>query len=414
VRRRYTWLSILIILIVLLVIFFPRIKDAYIQNFGTPPIDTIPEEKPVVLEFGLPVDSFIIIKGQLVPDENLSVLMGKYNIPSTVVEEIVQKSDTVFDLKKMKSGNNYTVFCSKDSLRKAIYFIYEHSPVEYILFDLRDTINVTRNKKEIVLKRSSALINIETSLWNAMKDIKLNPDLALKLSDIFAWTVDFFGLQKGDYFKVIFEEQYVDSVFVGYGQILAACFHGGGRDYYAIPFVQDSVRSYYDEKGTNLRRAFLKAPLKFSRITSGYTGSRYHPILKIFRPHRGVDYAAPRGTPVHSIGDGQVTYAGWSGGGGKMIKISHNSVYATSYMHLSGFGEGIHQGARVAQGQVIGYVGSTGLTTGPHLDFRIYMNGSPVNPLKVEAPPVEPVRKGNMVNYYKVKIPLVEELKKIK
>jgi murein DD-endopeptidase MepM/ murein hydrolase activator NlpD len=412
-KRLYLYLS-LGLLVILLAIFYPVLKDTYIQNFGNAPVDSIPEEKVVVKEFGLPVDSFILVKGKISPDDNLAGILGKYHIPSAVVSELVELSDTVFDVRKIKTGNSYTVFCSRDSSRKAMYFVYEHTPVEYVLFDLADTLQVSRNKKEIELQQCSAIIHIESSLWNAMKEKNLDPNLALMLSDIYAWTVDFFGLQKGDYFKVIFEKQYVDSTFIGYGDIHAAYFHTEGRDYYAIPFVQDGIRSYYDQKGTNLRRAFLKAPLKFSRISSGFSNRRFHPVLKIYRPHHGVDYCAAKGTPVHSIGDGRVIFAGWAGGGGKTVKIQHNSVFTSSYMHLSGYGPGIQTGARVSQGQLIGYVGSTGLATGPHLDFRIYKNGSAVNPLKVEAPPVEPVSRKNLAAYYKIKKPLEQQLNAIK
>jgi murein DD-endopeptidase MepM/ murein hydrolase activator NlpD len=201
-------------------------------------------------------------------------------------------------------------------------------------------------------------------------------------------------------YKVIYEESYVDSVSVGINQILGAWFNHNDTDFWGIPFVQDGTRSFFDDQGNSLRKAFLKAPLRFSRISSGFSHSRYHPVLKIRRPHHGVDYAAPRGTPVHTVGDGRITQVGYQrNGGGNFVKIKHNSVYSTTYMHLQGFGKGIKSGVYVKQGDVIGYVGSTGLSTGPHLDFRFYKNGSPVNPLKVEAPPVEPVHEENEMAY---------------
>jgi murein DD-endopeptidase MepM/ murein hydrolase activator NlpD len=221
-----------------------------------------------------------------------------------------------------------------------------------------------------------------------MMSKKYNPVLANELSEIYAWSIDFFGLQPADSFSVIYDELYVDSVSIGLGRIHAAYFRSSGTDFYAIPFVQDSVESYYDLEGNSLRKAFLKAPLRFSRISSRYSHSRVHPVLKIRRPHHGVDYAAPTGTPVQAIGDGKIIEAkrGYNNGGGNYIKIRHNSIYTTAYLHLSGFAPGIATGTYVRQGDVIGYVGSTGLATGPHLDFRFYKNGSPVDPLKVEAP----------------------------
>ncbi len=176
-----------------------------------------------------------------------------------------------------------------------------------------------------------------------------------------------------------------------------------GVDFWAIPFVQDSTRDFFDDQGKSLRKAFLKAPLRYSRISSRFSNSRYHPILKIRRPHHGVDYAAPTGTPVHAIGDGLVISKGYNGGGGNAVKIKHNGVYTTSYMHLHGYARGLHRGSYVKQGEVIGYVGSTGLATGPHLDFRVYKNGMAIDPLKMEAPPVEPVKEDNMTAFTEVK-----------
>jgi len=223
----------------------------------------------------------------------------------------------------------------------------------------------------------------------------IHPMVSSELSVIFAWTVDFFGVQKGDSYKVIYEEQFIDGRSIGIGRIYGAQFTWEGNTITAIPFIQDGKESYFDTDGNSLRKAFLKAPLQFTRISSRFSASRLHPILRIRRPHLGVDYAAPIGTPVQAIGDGKVVFAGSENGSGRMVKIVHNSVYSTAYLHLSGFGKGIYPGAMVRQGDIIGYVGSSGLSTGPHLDFRFYRNGSPVDPLAVEAPPVEPVMEEN-------------------
>jgi len=218
------------------------------------------------------------------------------------------------------------------------------------------------------------------------------PELAIKLSQIFAWQIDFYHLQKGDSFKVIYDELYVDDKFFAIGTIKAAHFTHRGKDFYAIPFTQDSVSQYFYENGNSLRKAFLKAPLEFSRISSRYSKSRLHPVIKTRRPHLGVDYAAPVGTPIRTTGDGIVLEAGYNKGAGKFIKIRHNSVYTTMYLHLSRYATRIKKGTKVQQGQVIGYVGSTGLSTGPHLDYRFFVNGNPVDPLKVEVPPSHPVK----------------------
>jgi murein DD-endopeptidase MepM/ murein hydrolase activator NlpD len=204
--------------------------------------------------------------------------------------------------------------------------------------------------------------------------------------------------------------QYIDTALAGIGRIHAAFFRHMQNDYYAIPFVQDSVEDYYDIDGNSLRRVFLKAPLRYSRISSRYSHSRMHPILKIRRPHHGIDYAAPIGTPVHAVGDGEVIKAGYDDGGGYMLKIRHNSVYTTSYMHLSRYAKGIRRGSHVRQGDVIGYVGSSGLSTGPHLDFRFYRNNQPINPLKVKAPPVEPIKEENRQAFDSVKAITIRRL----
>ena len=226
-----------------------------------------------------------------------------------------------------------------------------------------------------------------------------SPSLALSLSDIYAWTIDFYGIQKGDKYKLIYEDLVVDGKSIGFGKILSAWFVNEGKENYAFYFVQDSIGDYFDLSGKNLKRAFLKAPLSFSKITSRFSNSRMHPVLRIRRPHHGVDYAAPKGTPVQTIGAGTVIACGWSGGGGKTIKIKHSNDYVTSYMHLSGFAPGIRNGSRVNQGEVIGYVGSTGLSTGPHLDFRVYKSGTAIDPLKMESPPAKPVNKENIGDF---------------
>jgi len=275
-------------------------------------------------------------------------------------------------------------------------------------------LRVYRGEKDVHSKLCSAHGVIETSLWNAMKDNGMDPLLALELSQIFAWNIDFYAIQKGDRFRVIYDELYVDSVVVGIGEIYAVQFDHYGTENYGFRFSQDERYDYFDETGMSLRKAFLKSPLDFYRISSRFSHSRLHPVLRIRRPHHGVDYAAPSGTPVKSIGDGTVIARAYqANGGGNYLRIKHNSVYTTVYMHLSGFAKGVVQGARVKQGQVIGYVGATGLATGPHLDFRVFMNGSPVDPLKVEAPPVEPVHPDRMQEYITLKDSLMQELKKI-
>jgi len=404
-----------ILLITLLCITYTVVKKEQKQDNN----ESLPDQKIKIPEstliYGLPADSFIIENGTVKPNQHLSDILSKAGVGMGIIDQIARKSKPVFDVRKIRSGNNYSVFKKQDSLKSVCYFIYENSPTDYYIFELFDSLRIIHGEKNMKVHRRKANGVINTSLWNAMKDNDLDPMLAIELSDIFAWTIDFFAIQKGDRFRLIYDELFVDSTYIGIGEIYAVQFDHYGEKNYAFRFYQNDRYDFFDETGVSLRKAFLKAPLKYPRISSRFSYSRMHPILRIRRPHLGVDYAAPRGTPVLSIGDGTVIARAYQrGGGGNYIKIKHNSVYTTVYMHLSGFAKGIHTGARVEQGQVIGYVGSTGLSTGPHLDFRVFKNGKAFDPLKVEAPPVEPVSKENLPIYTHIKDSLMAELHKIR
>ncbi|HPI35911.1 MAG TPA: peptidoglycan DD-metalloendopeptidase family protein [Prolixibacteraceae bacterium] len=345
-----------------------------------------------VMRFGLPVDSFNIIEGIVKPGQNLGEILTGFGVPMSKVDQLSRNSEEIFDVRKIRSGQKFFLFQSPDTVRKACYLVYENNLVEYVIFGLSNSMSISRGEKKVQRMQKSASGIIASNLWNTMTDNDLNPMLAIELSKIYAWTIDFFGIQKGDKFRLLYEEQFVDTVSTGVGPVYAVEFEHMGKNYYAFRFSQDEGFDYFDDKGENLRKAFLKAPLEFSRISSRFSGSRLHPVLKIRRPHHGVDYAAPLGTPVVSIGDGTVIGKGYQGGSGNFVKIRHNAVYTTMYLHLSRFGKGVSTGSRVQQGEVIGYVGSTGLSTGPHLDFRVFMNGTPIDPLKIDAPPGDPVK----------------------
>jgi len=375
-----------------------------------PIVETVKEPEKL---YGLVKDSFHIKTIKIPQRSTLSDILSAYNLGESSIHEIAMASDSVFPVRKMRAGNEICLFMAKDTSATIKHFIYKANPLTYISYSLGDSVTVTEKKMPISVVERHAKGTIESSLWNAMVVADVSPLLALELSDIYAWTIDFFGLQKGDEFKVVFDEMYVnDTVKVGIREVKYALFTHMGTQFYAIPFEQDSVLSFYDQNGHSLKKAFLKAPLKYSRISSGFSNSRFHPVLKIYRPHHGVDYAAPIGTPVLSIGDGVVVKKGYSGGAGHLVKIKHNSTYMTVYMHLSKYGKDIQVGKRVTQGQVLGYVGSSGLSTGPHLDFRVYKNGSAINPLKMESPPVKPVYDSLMDAYTVVKDSVVGELLK--
>jgi len=367
------------------------------EELAKQPEVKIPE--PVML-FNIPIDSFNVVPGKVRSGQNLSDILVSKGISMSKIDEISKKSILTFDVRKMKVDNPYYFFMNKKNASKVDYFIYEINPVDYVVYQLSDSLRIYKEKKPIETLVKSASGVITSSLWNALAAQALDYNLALSLSDIYQWSIDFYGLQKGDKFRVVFEENFVNGKSIGIGRIFAAQFFHAKENFYAFRFTQDNEDSYFDDKGQSLKKAFLKAPLKFSRISSSFSASRFHPVLKIYRPHFGVDYAAPTGTPVMSIGDGTVIAKAYqAAGGGNYLKIKHNSVYTTSYMHLSGYASGISNGTRVRQGQVIGYVGATGLASGPHLDFRVFFNGSPMDPLKVKSEPGIPVDKKYMANY---------------
>jgi len=403
---------ILIILIAALsVILLPLSQQKEIPIENT---DTLRNPSLVMREYGLPVDSFMIITGKIKKNQMLSDLLYDYNVSNQKVNEFIIASEGIFNLKKVRYGNPWKLFCSRDSLPEVEFFVYEHTPVEYYLVDFTDPVRVSRQEKEIrtETRETGGVINV--SLWMSAKELGLDPLLAIELSEIYAWTIDFFAIQKGDSFKVIYDELYVDTVYTGMGKIHGAWFHHDAKNLYAVPFVQDSLESYFDQDGNSLRREFLKSPVRYSRIGSKYSHSRMHPILRIRRPHYGVDYSAPVGTPVHTIGDGVITEITNKSEAGNMVRIRHNSVYSTAYLHLAYYAKGMEVSKPVKQGDVIGYVGSSGLSTGPHLDFRFYKNGYPVDPLKVEAPPVEPIKEENKQLYDSVKTSMMRRLDQIR
>ncbi len=364
-----------------------------------PPLEpvTVPESRYM---FGICVDSLEIIQGEVRKNQSLSDILSAYGVRGDTIHTLAMASRPVFDVRRMKTGNPYTLILSTGYPRKVHYFIYEEDAISYITYYLHDTIGVKRTDRPVERQVRTASGVIKSSLWNAMVQQGTDPNLAIEMSEVYAWTIDFFGIQAGDYYKVMYEELMVEGKSIGLGKILAANFHHMDDDVYAFRFSHKSETGYYDEKGENLQKAFLKAPLRFKRISSGFSHGRMHPILKIRRPHLGVDYAADAGTPVQSIGDGTVIDKGWDKkGGGNFVRIRHNSAYTTLYMHLQGFARGLKVGSRVRQGEVIGYVGSTGLSTGPHLDFRFFRNGQPVDPLKVESPPADPVDPAYMAEY---------------
>ena len=353
------------------------------------------EESIAVLKYGICVDSLDINHYTIERGDLLSSILNGLGFAANYIEQIIESVTPYYHPSKMQIGNTYATITSQDTLSDIKYLVFEKNRTDFVVVDLcNEKPNVYESSKPITLKREYVEGTITSSLWNTLVNAGAPVLLALKLSDIYAWQIDFFDVKEGDSFKMMYDVAYIDdTTYVDIASIEAAVFTHQGKNYSAIPFEQDSVREYFDEEGNSLRKAFLKSPLDFYRISSKFSNARYHPILKRYRAHHGVDYAAPTGTPVKSIGDGVVVERAFQrNGAGNYLKVKHNSVYTTTYMHLSKFGSGIAKGTRVKQGQVIGYVGSTGLSTGPHLDFRVHKNNQPINPLTMEAPPSLPVK----------------------
>ncbi|WP_308501948.1 peptidoglycan DD-metalloendopeptidase family protein [uncultured Alistipes sp.] len=377
--------------------------------------ETAEAEAPQNLLYGINADDYRTEVGEVGSGETMGGILNRYGISALAVDRLDKAASDIFPLRNIRAGHKYTAFIHEDSLYAPHldWLAYETSMTDYVVFGFHDndSVSIRKDCKEYTLRRTKKSAVINSSLWGAIMEQNLPYALAADLEDIYQWTVDFFGIQKGDSFTVIYDERFIDdTVSVGIGRIWGAKFTQSGKEFYAIPFRQGGKIQYWEADGGSLRKQMLKAPLKYSRISSRFTYARKHPIYKVYRPHTGVDYAAPKGTPVHAVADGVVIFKGWGGGGGNTLKIKHAGNLQTGYLHLSRFAKGISKGSRVSQGQLIGYVGSTGASTGPHLDYRIWKNGTPIDPLKVPSEPAEPISKENRPLFEYVRDRITAEL----
>lgn len=408
------WIVLLIAVVALAAVLFLVLSG---REHRTAQFEESPQEvvvKDTLYRYGLPIEYFSVLYDTVAPHQTLAELLMENGLTASKVYALTsQCPDSVFDVRKVRAGQPCALLSNLDSMATPRYFVYEVNAKEYAVFNLM-TNQVTRGEHPSEWRERVCGGVVESSLWNAMVASDASPQLAVMLSHIFGWTIDFFGIQKGDEFRLIYEQEYVEDRAINNFMIRAASFCASDSLYYAIPYVQEGEELYYNEKGNSLEGAFLKAPLDYYRISSRFTNSRYHPVLKRYRAHHGVDYAAPTGTPVYAIGSGKVIDKGFqANGGGNYVKIRHNSTYTTTYMHLSRFAKGLKVGDMVAQKEVIGYVGSTGLSTGPHLDFRVYENGKPINPLSIKSQPKKPISEENKEAFRMVCDSLVLRLKDI-
>ncbi len=347
-----------------------------------------------LIRYGIDLSSFIVEHHVVKPNEFFADILTKYNVAYSTVDFLARESGKIFNLNRIKAGNKCTMLCDKtDSGLVCKKLIYEESKTDYVVFNLEDSLYVYRGQKEVERKQMEVSGVINSSLYETLDENGISTALAVRMADIFAWSIDFYRIQKGDKFKVVYDEDFVRGESVGIGEVKAILFNSGGRDFYAFNYKKDKdpVGDYYDENGNSMKQMFLKAPVKFSRISSHYSLKRFHPVTKQWKAHLGTDYAAPTGTPIMSTADGTIIEAQFKKYNGNYVKIRHNGEYKTQYLHMSKIAKGIHPGVKVKQGDIIGYVGSTGLATGPHVCYRFWLDNKQVDPLKQRLSFTEPL-----------------------
>lgn len=330
----------------------------------------------------------------LPPDSTLNSALRELGVSAQVIHQIVEAARPVMDLGRLRAGTRFQLIFSSNSSNDLVGMHFRFSPIEQLLVNKKaDSWKAEKITEAVDIKVRTFSGVVESSLWESALDAKMDPNLISELSEVFAWQIDFSReVRENDRWRISVEQKWVRGSPVGWGSILAAEYETAEQRYAAILFESpEGERGYYAPDGTSLKKMFLKSPLRFGRISSRFTTKRFHPILQVNRPHLGVDYAAPIGTPIRAIGDGVISEAGWRGSAGNMIRLRHNSIYMTAYKHLSRFAKGIRKGSRVAQGQVIGYVGTTGLSSGPHLHFEFYQSGRFVDPLGRKFPSADPI-----------------------
>lgn len=382
-------------------LFQPRnstLQFASITGFSNTKLDAlnvIPEQ----VKWGISLDKYKVIEDILRPGDILGEILMQNGLSYPEVASLVEKAKGIFNITSMRIGKKY-YFLSTDLKEKPEFMVYEPSAFEYVIFHMAPPFKVEVVKRDVEKKYVSASGVLETNFWQALTDNGLDDEVADGMIDVLAHSVDFYHQKQGDRFKVLYEQYLVEGHPVGSGKIIAALYEREGKEYYAFNFEkQGESAKYFDFEGRPAKKAFLKAPVKFSRISSRFSQNRLHPILGYNRPHFGTDYAAPYGTPILAIADGTVSEATRKGGNGNYVKIRHDKTYESQYLHMSGFAKGIHPGSHVEQGQTIGYVGSTGLATGPHVCFRFWKNGAQVDHLKLNLPTPQPIAGADLAKY---------------
>lgn len=358
-----------------------------------------------IIEYGIQADTFLVIKDQIKPGQSLGKILGDYGVSYGDIDKIARATRrTEFDVRYLKAGHNYAIFCVQDTAGRenATVFVYEEDKINYNVYDFRDSLEIYAAQKPVEVKiiEDAGIIEKGSSFFLSGAAVGMSDRLCEIISDeIYCWTLDFRHVQPGDQFKVLYDAKYLDGEFVGVGDVHAVYFNHLGEDFYAFPYDDTGFEDYFDQDGKNLRKFFLKTPVKNSRISSKFSKNRFHPVQKRWKAHKGTDYAAPRGTPIWSTADGIVEAATYTKYNGNYVKVRHNGTYKTQYLHMSKIAKGIKVGTHVKQGQTIGYVGSTGLATGPHVCYRFWKNGEQVDPFKTKLPPSDPISDESRPNF---------------
>jgi len=402
-----TWQILGLISLIGIVFFFVKGCDKDLTGsleISTQQPEPIPDP---VIRFGIVWDSLSVDSGIINSGQTLSHLLDPYGLGPGKIVTLAANSRPVFNVLNMKVDNKWLCASANDSAATPLYFIYEKSPLDYIVFSLSDTLGARLGHYPVdtIYRRSSGVI--ESSLWLDLDKINAPTELALAMADVYAWTIDFTHVQKGDIFDVYYYRKRVNGLEVGMPVVLYLSFTHHNNPMLAYRFDQGDGPDYFDPQGASLRKAFLKSPIEFGRMSSSFNRKRFHPVLKKVKPHLGTDYAAAKGTPIRAVGDGVVIKSEYRGGNGNYVKIRHNSTYETQYLHMSK--RKVSVGDRVKQGQTIGLVGSTGLATGPHVCFRFWKNGEQVNHRREVFPPSTPVREDAMEDFAVEVIRLVAE-----
>ena len=377
------------------------------RNIADPYPKTTEETPQVKYFFGFDETNHLIAHDTIQKNQFMGDILIQY-LDYPEIETLLANSKEEFDPRYIKVGRPYHIISKRDSSASGVALVYEKDPINYTVLHLGDSLYAESGQKPIETREATAEGVIESSLYLTLTDQGLSQALALEMADIYAWAIDFYRLQKGDQFKVLYEQKFIEDEFIGIGEIQACIFTHKEREFKAYVFEQNGKRDYFDEEGEGLRKAFLKSPLKFGRMTSGYSGRRFHPVQKRFKAHKGTDYAAPRGTEILATGDGEVIKSSYTRGNGNYVKIRHNSTYSTQYLHMTK--QAVNVGQQVKQGDVIGYVGSTGLATGPHVCYRFWKNRKQVEHRREEFPSTDPVLPENMDAFNQAKTELERRL----